>query len=87
MSFTIIYSTFSFPIQKNYKALADVRIDHHSDIFFPPVTVKLMTLNLSTLTLKRNVDSANIVSNMLKVIVLNAQTHRQQMSDAFNDTQ
>jgi len=31
-------------------------------------------------------DSANIVSNMLKVIVFNAQTHRQQMSDAFNDT-
>jgi len=45
-----------------------------------------MTLNLSTLTLKRDMDSANIVSNMLKVIVLNAQTHRQQMSDAFNDT-
>ena len=46
-----------------------------------------MTSNLSTLTLKRDMDSANIVSNMLKVIVLNAQTHRQQMSDAFNDTQ
>jgi len=45
-----------------------------------------MTLNLSTLTLKRDMDSANIVSNMLKVIVLNAQTHRQQMSYAFNDT-
>jgi len=45
-----------------------------------------MTLNLSTLTLKHDMDSANIVSNMLKIIVLNAQTHRQQMSDAFNDT-